>query len=415
MAAFFKKMTQDTRLIPTGVKLVVLVLFLRSLGWGFIDPFFSTFVQGFAPNYSGVGGLISIMNFMSLLALIPLVRLADKVKDTTIMRDGELLYFGAILFYVLAGFTHQIVFLIFAFLLNGLAYPFVVVGAETYIRKETKGRRESVSFSFYTAMHYLGWITGMLIAAYTVQFYGLNWMFLFVLPSVLMGLIILKRIKENGLRTIFLGFKRYLHRRQDFLDVWHDLKSMQKRTYFLLFLAFFDGILVMFAFIFVPLLAFSLGFSFKEVALLMAVGYIPFVFSFFISEASERFSRMSLIAFGLFLGALSFVFLALLNGHVWILILVMTNSLSLAIMRPSYNGILTHITPRRLLGEMTSLSNLAMRLGYVVGPIFIGYFADRFGLEYAFYVLAIFALILAASTLLFRSYEVLVPREKDVL
>jgi len=411
MFNFIQKITRDTREIPFGVKLVVLVLFLRSFGWGFVDPFYSMFVQGFSTSYSGVGSLISIVNLASLLALIPLIRLADKVQHITIMRDGELIYLVAILFYLLAAYTRLMPFLIIAFILNGIAYPFVIVGAETYIRKKCKGRNEGASFGFYTALHYLGWILGMLVSAYTIQFYGFNLMFIFILPSILAGFLILRHVKESGLKSIFSGFRRYLHRRQDFVDMWDDLKSVQKRTYFFLLLAFFDGILVMFAFIFIPLLALSLGFELKEIALLMAATYIPFLFSFFVSELSESVNRMTMIAFGLLIGALSFIFLSLLSGHFWVLTLTMANSLALAIIRPSYNGVLTHITPRRILGEVTSLNNIMMRLGYVVGPIFIGFFADHFGLTYAFYTLAIFALILSAISLLFRGYEVLVPRE----
>lgn len=407
MFCFLKKIFHDTRAFPTGVKLIVLALFLRSLGWGFVDPFFSIFVDGFSKNYAGVGGLISIMNLTSLVAMVPLIRLADKMKDTVIMRDSEVLYVLAILFYLLSAFTGNLALLVLALILNGVALPFMIVGAETYIRKYTNPEKQSNSFAFYTALNYLGWILGMVIGAFTVQYYGLKLMFLFVLPGSLAGLLILKHIRERGLRSMISGFKKYLHNGRDLEVILEDIKTLNKHTFFFLLLSFFDGVIVMFSFIFIPLFALAVDLSLKQVALLVAVMYLPFVFSFIISELTERLKRMDVIAMGLFIGAASFVLLSFLVQQLWIVILATMTSVSLAIMRPAYNGMLTRLTPRRMLGEVTGLNNIALRLGYVVGPISIGLIADRYSLQAAFLGIAIFAFVLAVLALSFKSFEAL--------
>lgn len=405
MLNFFKKMSNDTKALPMGVKLIVFVLFLRTFGWGFVDPFFSIFVNGFSSSYTGVGSLIAIMNLTSLLAMVPLMRLADKMKDTVIMRDAEVLYIISILFYLLSAFTEKLPFLIIAFILNGIALPFMVVGAETYIRKYSNRESQTKSFAFYTALNYLGWILGMLIGAFTVQYYGLKWMFLFVLPSAIAGLLVLKHIKERGLRSMLFGLKKYLHNGRDLQVIIDDIKSLNRCTFFFLILSFFDGIIVMFSFVFIPLFALSIDLSLREVALLMAVMYLPFIFSFVISEVTDRLKRMDVIAMGLFIGGMSFVLLSLLVTQLWVVILATMTSVSLAIVRPAYNGMITRLTPRRMLGEVTSLNNVALRLGYVVGPVISGIIADRYSIQVAFFVIAIFAFSLAALTLLFKGFE----------
>jgi hypothetical protein len=88
----FRVFKKDVKKISLGIKLIDFVIFLRTLGWGFADPFFSIFIKTFHESYTAVGGLVSIMSIVSLFTLIPLLRLADKVKDASIMMDGEVFY-----------------------------------------------------------------------------------------------------------------------------------------------------------------------------------------------------------------------------------------------------------------------------------------------------------------------------------
>ena len=409
--SFLKKVHSDTQELPVGIKLIVFVIFLRMLGWGFVDPFYSIFIDSFSDSYAGIGSMVAIYNFASLFALIPLFRLADKVRDTTIMRDGEVIYLFAIVFYILAGLTGEIGFLIPALIFSGIASPFVIVGAETYIRKHVKIGGETKSFAFYTALHYLGWITGMLIGAFTVQYYGLTWMFLFILPSIFAGLFILNRIKERGIRSMLRGLKKYLHTREDFRNILTDLQDLNSRTSYFLLLAFFDGVITMFSFVFIPLFALSIDLGFKEIALLMAVMYLPFIFTFLISEATDKLKRMNVIAMGLFIGGISFISLSLIVDQLWIVLFVVLKSFSLAIIRPTYNGMITHLTPRRMLGEMTGLNNIAIRAGFIVGPILSGFIADKFSIQVAFFGMAIFAFTLATVTLLFKGLGTLITND----
>lgn len=405
MFTVLKKLSADTKSFSLGVKMVVFVMFLRTFGWGFVDPFFSIFVNGFSETYAGVGGLIAIMNLASLLGTIPLVRLADKMRETAIMRDGELMYIFAIIFYILAAFTGRVAFLIPAFIFNGFAMPFMVVGAETFLRKYTGPTTETKSFAFYTMSHYFGWILGMLIAAFTIQYYGFKYMFFFILPAAVIGLIVLNHIRERGLRSFFWAFRKYFHNRQDMTTFFEGVGHLNRRTLFLLMIAFFDGVIVMFSFIFMPLFASSIGLDLKHIALLMAIMYSPFILSFLISELTDSIKSTTVIAMGLIIGGASFILLSFIVDQLWVALLATMQSASLAILRPAYNGMLTHFTPRRILGQVTGLNNIALRLGYVVGPIVTGLVADSYGIQMTFLAMAIFAFALAALTLSFRSYE----------
>jgi len=400
----FKK---DYLSITLGIKLVVFVIFLRSLGWGFVDPYWSIYLLQFSEHYTIVGLLTSLMSFGALLAVIPLMRLADKMKEGSIIEDGEFLYLVTIIGYIVAGMFRSLPLLVLTLFFNGIAQTFVVVGTEAYIRKHN-GKGKAGPFAYYIAMDYLGWVIGMLIAAFTVQYYTLNSMFFFVMPGILASLFILPRLRERGIRSILRGFKRYFHNGNDILSIFKDCKRLDHKMIFFLMLAFFDGLLRMFVFVFIPLFGLSINLDFRSLALLMAVMYFPFIFSWFFSEITDRMRKMNVIAVALFISALSFICLFFIVQKAWIMVLAAMISFSLAIIRPVYNGAITRLTPRRMLGEVTGLNNFIERLGRIIGPILTGVVADIYGIQIAFLLIAVIAFGLGAISLILRGYDFIV-------
>jgi len=383
------------------------VIFLRMFGWGFVDPFFSIFVQEFNSSYTVVGLLEAILGAVALFAIIPIMRIADRVKDTRIIEDGQILYFFAIVCYLLAGFFRSIPLLVFGLVLNGIAQPLVVIGSESYIRKHDGVSGSSKAFGYYTALSYFGWILGMIMAAFLVKYYNFTNMFLFVLPSIIFSFFILPKIRENGIASIIMGVRKYFHRVRDLKDIFSDIKSLDHKMIFIMILALFDGIIVMFSYVFIPLFAFSINLPLNKVALLMAVMYMPFIFSFFFSEFTYKMKKTHVIAAGLFISTISFVLLSFLVHHYWIVVLAAMISLSIAIIRPAYNGMITSMTPRSMMGEVTGLNNFVIRIGYIIGPIFTGLVADHFGIKTAFLAIAALSFILGMVTLFVRGYDYL--------
>lgn len=395
---------RDYLSITIGIKLVVFVIFLRSLGWGFVDPYWSVYLKQFSENYTMVGLLTSVMSFSALLAVIPLMRLTDKVKEGTIIQDGELLYFFVVIGYFVAGIFHSLPLLVLALFFNGIAQTFVVVGTEAYIRKHN-GDGKAGPFAYYVALDYMGWILGMLLASFLVPYYNLNNMFFFVMPGIFMSLFILPRLRERGIRSILNGFRRYFHTKKDLISIFQDCRGLNSKMIFFFILAFFDGALRMFVFIFIPLFALSINLSFRSIALLMAVMYMPFIFSWFFSELTDRMRQMNVIATGLFIGALSFISLFFIVQKAWIMVLAACISLSMAIVRPAYNGAITRLTPRRMFGEVTGINNFIERLGRITGPILTGAIADVYGIQIAFLLIAVISFGLGAFSLILRGYD----------
>ena len=405
----FKK---DFHSIHYGIKLIVLVIFLRTFGWGFVDPYWSIYLSQFQQNYTAVGILTAVMSFSALLTIIPLLRLADKMKETILIADGEILYFFVLLAFIFAGLFNNLPLLIVALFFGGIAQTLLIIGTEAYIRRHN-GKGNSGPFGFYIALDYFGWILGMVLAAFLIKYYNFNSMFLFVMPSVLASFFILPKIHERGIKSFYRGLKKYFHSADDIKGIFKDCKEISPNMIFFLILAFFDGAIRMVSFVFIPLFALSINLSLKSIALLMAVMYLPYIFSYFFSEIADKCKRMNVIAFGLFVGALSFILLYFLVTQVFVMLFAATISLSMAIIRPAYNGAITRLTPRRMLGEVTGFNNLIERLGRIIGPILTGIVADVYGIHIAFFLMGSVALGLAIMSLILRGLDYLVDPKSE--
>lgn len=402
------KIGKSFKEIPLGIKLIIFVIFLWSFGWGFVDPYYSIFIETFGTSYSLLGLFISLMGVISLITIIPLIRLVDKVKDARIMEDGQILYFFAILTYVLAGILKSIPLLVFAMFLNGIAHPFVVVGAESYIRKHSKKLGNSIAFGYYTTFEYTGWILGMIIAAFLIKYINLNLMFLFVLPGVISSFFLLPRIKEKGIKSFVKGLTMYFHKRQDFISIFSDIKNLDHKMTFLLCLSFFDGMVRMLTRVFIPLLAIAIGLSLKHIAILMAIMHIPYIFSFIFSKITDNVPKMNVISVSLFVGSISLLALTFAGDYFWIAVFASLNSAAIAFIRPAYNGIITHLTPNSMLGTITGINKLFMKLGAIIGPLLAGIVSDYFGIEYAFLVFAVIFALFGITALFLHGYDSLV-------
>jgi MFS family permease len=396
-------LVKDYKDIPLGVKLLVWAIGLRAFGWGFADPFFSLYLNQFTQDYTLIGMFTSLVAFSALITIIPLLRLSDPMKEAIVVQDGQVLYILVVAGYIVSGLFLNIPLLICTLLLNGIAQTLIVVGTETYIRKHDGGGK-SGPFGFYVALDYLGWVLGMFVAAFTVHYYSLNWMFLFILPSIFAAFILLPRLQEHGIASLFEGFRKYFHTKQDFLDLLKDFKGINPKVAFFLILAFFDGVVRMFAYVFVPLFGLSLHLDLRSIALLTVVMNVPFILSYFFSEISDSFNKMKVAAAALFIGAFAFVALHFVVGQWWLIGLSAMISFSLALLRPAYNGLISKFTPRGRSGEITGIYNLADRFGRILGPIATGLVADYFGLNATFLVIALSALGLGLISVSLRDY-----------
>jgi len=145
---------------------------------------------------------------------------------------------------------------------------------------------------------------------------------------------------------------------------------------------------------FIPLLGSELDLSLNQISLLIGFMYLPYVFSFVFAEIADRYERILIASVGLTLSAFMLFFLYFTTESSLVAILSSLVALSLALINPAAEGMLTALTPVEKRGEITGVQFLFQRTGQLFGPLIFGFIANAKGLNFVFLIIAILAVLL---------------------
>lgn len=115
--------------------------------------------------------------------------------------------------------------------------------------------------------------------------------------------------------------------------------------------------------IFIPLLAMELNLHLGQISLLMGIMYLPYLFSFVFAEIADRYERIAVSTAGLLLSSITMFFLYATTSNILIAVLSALLALSLALINPAAEGMITALTPMNKRGEMTGVQSVCNRSG----------------------------------------------------
>ncbi|MBI5411599.1 MFS transporter [Candidatus Peregrinibacteria bacterium] len=401
IATYVKK---DFSEISSSVKVMGLMVANKYIGIGLIDPFYALFLGSLTNNYTAIGGMVSLMGLVSLFAVIPFARVADHVRTKFVVWHGLQLYCVVALLYFFAGVYHQIPLLILALILHGFAVVMVDTGAEVFIRRHAPFHKTAEAFGYLESVKNFGWVLGILLGGFLFPYYGFKGMFLAMVPCMLINSFLVKWVNDEGITSLLASLRRYSSHLRDFFGLFQDFHHLGRRIYFLYFITFFDGLVGVLTYTFIPLFARSLDLSYAGIALLMAVMYAPCIFSFLFAELADRLNKAGLIMVGLAIAVFTFVALFLVVSRFWVVLFSGLISVSMAIVRPAYNGLLSDFSPPKILGEVGSIQNFISRFAVMICPLFFGYIADVLSIRFVFLFTAGIAFALILLSLGMRGY-----------
>jgi MFS family permease len=399
---FTREFSGDIRAIPKSIKLASVAFFFYVCGWAVVEPYFSIYVYNFLQNYTLVGLFFAIGNIITLFLSIPIGDLADKVKPSIVFIIGLLLYpFIGFLYAVLT--TVTLLFMTRA--LNGIFNPFVWVGGEAIIRKNSLVEKSSEEFGFYDTMKNLGAIFGAVLGIFLLSIFTINNLFFSVIPfSLLAAVVILKIRDKTKSESLLKGVEEVIEKDGFFIKELRDLKKIGFKAFYLIFLIFFTGVLVSLGLVFLPLQGLEIEMQLFEVGILYILLTIPFLFSFLFSEIADRKEKTNILIAGLFLLSVPIGTIFFFYGNQLIfLIATFLIGLFIALIMPVINGLITNMAPSTEGGEITGITYASKVLGFVVGPLFAGIVSDTLGIGKLFLFLAIIIACLAGITFLVRN------------
>lgn len=396
---------KDWSVLNVSIKLMGLMVAFKYAGIGLMDPFFSLFLESLGHNYTAVGELTSLFGFASLVTTIPLIRVADHIQNKLVVWRGLQGYAVAVLFYFLAAVYQHLFFLIMALIIHGVSYTMVDGGSEAYVRKHATFDHTSRAFGYLSSIRNSGWIIGILVGGLLFPYLGFAGLFLLMIPFMLINSFFVHSIEERGVTSLLAAAHRYFSHFKDLFRLFRDFHQFGPQMIFSYGLIFFDGLQSVLLATFLPLFAFTLSLSYTEIAFLMAVVYLPSLFSFFFAEIADRMNRIDLIVAGLMIVVTAFLFLFSSTEPHWIMIFASVISLGMALVKPAYNGLISDLAPHHMLGEISSIQMFVARSSAMICPFLFGILADFYAIRFTFLFAALAAFVLIFAAFAIKMYH----------
>ena len=410
MNFLYTRVHSDFGAIPSGVKAMIFGLFVYMIAWGIIDPFFSIILHQVINNYSMTGFVYGGFFLVGAIFSAPVGCLADKVNQVRFTVFAIFTYPLVSLFYLSAFFfptAISFIVLFLARLLNGTCALFWVM-AESFIRKNSPKGETSATFGLYITFQRLAYVIAPLIIIPLVLYFGLtfenlHWLLLAIIPFSLLSGLMISRIKDEG-GPIMDGIKEMAVKENIVRKELDDLKQIGIMGWLCMLLAFFMRSLESILIFLMPLYALSINLSIVELSVLFGAISIPFLFSFFLAELSDRYSKAGIICIGFLLSAVTLIALALsAPSHPVLIGACFVLGLLLATLQPAVNGLITDITPRMHDGEITGIYMTVIMISGFLSATAIGMLCDLVGLTFPFIALGVILIGLALSTFALRS------------
>lgn len=387
----------DFKNIPPDVMWVTYMSALWLFGWGFVDPMWSLYLKSMVNNYLLIGVLSSFLSLIAMIIVIPLGELEDDIDASIFLKIAFWIYIIVGIIYTIAGIYKIFPLLILGIVMNGIASPIVIVSSRTYLKKQSPVKMASRYIGLFNMLNFGLYSLAMFLGYFLIQFYNLNTMFLIASICSLVGFIGMLKIKpeQKKQQDLWKVIKKFFKENKIFRKVIQDVPKYGITLHYTLILIFFLGIVESLILVFIPLYALELNLSLGQIMLLMGTLYLPYIASFLFAEIADRYDRIAITSFGLLLSAVPMFFLYFATENSLIAILTILVAISLALINPAAEGMVTAIIPVEKRGEMTGVQALFQRWGKFLWPLVFGFIANAKGLNFVFLIVAILSTSLA--------------------
>jgi len=353
------------------------IIFVVSLGFAIIHPFFSVYVKEF-----GSSGFIIALMFsgysLSKILLMPLLgQLSDSKSRSRFILSGLLIYVIVSACYLFVPFNSNL--MVFLRVLQGAGAALVRPIALAFVGNMAQKKREGAIMGTFDVSFYAALVLGPIIGGLLNDHFGYRAMFgaLLVLCSV--G-VVLAVLMGAGTGQGTSGTKRP---ETDYRKICENQK-LQGLLLFIFARSF--GIVVVA--IFLPILMHCiLSLTHLQIGVVVACGSIltPFLLRPF-GKLSDRMDRRFLIILGGGLSGLLVICLPIAECFWQLLVMITGISVFSALSLPASSAFLVEEGSQYGMGLAMGLFNSVMNAGFFVAPLVAGLIMDRFGLSFIFLI-----------------------------
>lgn len=382
--------------LPKSIKLISLVMFLYSLGWGIVTPFLPMYYQSIFGSYTKVGIVTALLPIFAILLDIPMGIIANSVSKRRMMQVALLLYMPFSSFFL--SLKSLVDFTLFR-MYHAAAATSLWISAESYTRYHSPPWKARLSISLYDAAGTLSLIIGPVIGGLLFGIYGFKLLYaisVFAGFALLLSFFMPDHDPHSKLSKTVSGM---LHWRK-LKDLYHELlnnKPLLKINFFMFFFRFCISFIAML----LPLFLKELGASYFKIGIIFSLFYLPLVFEpFFAMFASQKYT----LKIGFFFSGVLFLLLFLNTDLTSVFIYSLLLALCFAAIIPSIQGRITNLMPKDKIGDFTGFGFVFADLSGALGPLIAGIIADALGIKFVFLIGAVITVFLGVLTLT-RGYK----------
>lgn len=398
---FLRTVKRDMHQLPRLTVLTIISIAIYNFGWGFADPFFSLFLAEFSDSYALIGFFTTIFTAASLLLIIPVGGILDRVRHSTMMNFAKVLVSIVALCYFFAGYFLSTPLLIIALLLNGITYALIWPATIATIRDSSTGKNAALGLGLFFTFRQLAWAFGLFCSLFFIWHFPIYSIFIPTMITPLISILFSGKKEEKKGQ----GLKRAVHdlfvKDKIVLRFFTEMKQFNAQMWWAYITFMLLYVVYVVALIFIPLFAESIGFSMLHIGILVITMNIPFILSFFSAEIADHSGRMRLIIAGIFISSCGAFFLAFFHSAAWHLFfgaIILVIGYSIA--TPSLSSIITLLTPKGYAGTGTSLLEFCLQLSMVITSPLLGFIIDRGGWKSGFASVGMLCAMVCCSSML---------------
>lgn len=335
-------------------------------------------------------------------------------KNTDFKRIFLLMFVVCFAYPLLLWQSKTVWLFLFAMAAWGVYYDFYGFGTFDFVGRYTQKKDHSSSFGMIQIFKSLGYVIAPLIAGLIIvetvdwQPFAFAWVFLGLSLAFFVSLLFLVRRHHRAGRPV--GEPR----RKKLITEFHLWKKLGKMMAPPLLLTFYIFFIDAFFWTLGPMYAENVGLKQFGGLFLTAYTLPALIVGWFVGSLTERFGKKHVAFTSLLAGSLILSVFFFLPDPMIAIAVVLVASFFISMAFPAINAAYADYICEapQVEGEIEGLEDFAFNIGYVLGPLSAGIFADTFGIPGAFSILGVAGAVLAAMLLVVTPKHIIIKTKK---
>lgn len=389
--AFLRVLSGDLKHIPRPALITILSISVYTFGWGFADPFFAIYLDGFSDSYAKIGFFLTMQTAISIIVLFPLGDLLDRVKHLTLINTAKIGYILVASSYLVAGMLGSEGLLMATLLFHGLCLPFVWTSTSATLIDFSSENNASLISGLFTTAQQLTFTIALAVALLFIDTLPIYLIFVPVILFTILSMFLGQKEDSAHTEPVLRALKDVVVRDKLVVRFFREVKKFNIEMWIMYAVLFFVHVVKLVTRSFLPLLMVDNGYSLSTVGIFVLVTNIPFFFSVFTSEVADHGGRIRTLLLGMGVVIASFASLLFLSDSlIELLIAGFFLMLGFAIMTPAVLSIISVMTPKSVSGASSAMIDLSTSMTFVLCAPLVGWIVDRFDWSGLFFVCAVF-------------------------